>query len=92
MEALSRKRSRVAIHHSSDHEVIAVVEIVSPGNKASRPALRSFVSKAVELLDKGIHLSVIDLFPLSRRDPRGIHGAIWCEIEEDDFELPSDKP
>lgn len=90
--AMARRRSRIAIRHTSGHEVIAVVEIVSPGNKASRPALRSFVSKAVELLEAGIHLSVIDLFPPGRRDPQGIHGAIWAEIEDDGFELPPDKP
>lgn len=89
---MARRRSRIAIRHTSGHEVIAVVEIVSPGNKASRPALRSFVSKAVELLEAGIHLSVIDLFPPGRRDPQGIHGAIWAEIEDDGFELPPDKP
>jgi hypothetical protein len=92
IETLARKRSRIAIRHSSGHDVIAVIEIVSPGNKASRPALRSFVTKAVELLEAGIHLSVIDLFPPGRRDPQGIHGAIWSEIEEDDFQLPADKP
>jgi hypothetical protein len=91
-EALSRKRNRIAIRHRSGDEVVAVIEIVSPGNKASRSALRTFVSKAVELLEAGIHLSVIDLFPPSRRDPQGIHAAIWSEIEEDDFELPADKP
>lgn len=92
METLPRRRSRIAIRHSSGHDVVAVIEIVSPGNKASRPALRSFVSKAVELLEEGIHLSVVDLFPPGRRDPQGIHGAIWSEIEENDFQLPPDKP
>ena len=35
---------------------------------------------------------MIDLFPPSRRDPQGIHKAIWDEFVEEDFELPSDKP
>ena len=65
---------------------------VSPGNKASRHALRSFVEKAVELLDAGIHLLVVDLFPPGPRDPQGIHRAIWSEIVEDDFQLPPDQP
>src|ERR1700722_7015855 len=29
------RKSRIAIRHSSDHEVVAVIEIVSPGNKSS---------------------------------------------------------
>ncbi len=35
---------------------------------------------------------VIDLFPPSKRDPQGIHKAIWDEFVEEDFTLPSDKP
>lgn len=91
-EAYSRKRNRIAIRHVSDDEVVALVEIVSPGNKGSRHALRAFVDKSLEFLDAGIHLSVLDLFPPGPRDPQGIHKAIWSEIMDDDFQLPPDKP
>lgn len=86
------KRNRVVIRHSSDHRVVAMIEIVSPGNKASRHALQSFVEKAAELLEAGIHLLVLDLFPPGPRDPHGIHGAIWSEIADDTFRLPSRQP
>src|SRR5438034_522082 len=36
-------------------------------------------------------LLVIDLFPPSKRDPQGIHKAIWDEFVEEDFALPADK-
>jgi len=91
-ETYAHKRSRIAIRHASGDQVVAMLEIVSPGNKASRHALRSFVEKAVELLDAGIHLLVVDLFPPGPRDPQGIHRAIWSEIAEDDFQLPADQP
>jgi hypothetical protein len=39
-----------------------------------------------------VNLLVVDLFPPSRRDPQGIHPAIWEQIEDDPFELPADKP
>jgi hypothetical protein len=65
---------------------------VSPGNKNSRNALHTFVHKMAELLDQGVHLLVIDLFPPGPRDPQGIHKAIWDEIAEEPFELPPDKP
>lgn len=91
-EAYARKRSRIAIRHSTGDHVVAMLEIVSPGNKGSRHALRSFVEKAVELLDAGIHLLVVDLFPPGPRDPQGIHRAIWSEIVDDDFQLPPDQP
>jgi hypothetical protein len=85
------KANRVAIRHPLGH-VVAVVEIASPGNKASRTALHSFVEKAVDFLKQGIHLLVIDLSPPTPRDPHGIHKAIWDEIDEQPFELPPDKP
>ena len=63
--------------------MVAIIEIVSPGNKHSKDALRKFVSKAVEFLDQGVHLLIVDLFPPTKRDPNGIHRAIWDEISED---------
>ncbi len=80
------------IRHTSHHQVIAVCEIVSPGNKSSRHALYSFVDKAATLLRAGIHLVVLDLFPPSSRDPEGIHKAIWDEVIDNDFTLPTEKP
>jgi len=86
-----RKANRIAIKHRLG-QVVAVIEVVSPGNKSSLHALRSLVEKADELLRKGINLLVVDLFPPSPRDPQGIHKAIWDEIREEPFELPPDKP
>lgn len=85
------RANRVAVRNPLG-EVVAVVEIVSPGNKSSRNALRSFVEKSLDLLRHGVHLLVIDLFPPGPRDPQGIHPAIWGEIREEPFELPPDKP
>jgi hypothetical protein len=85
------KADRIAIRHSLGH-VVSVIEIVSPGNKSSRTALRHFVDKAVGLLDQGVHLLIVDLFPPSSRDPQGIHKALWDEILEEPFALPDGKP
>ena len=68
------------------------MEIVSPGNKSSQHALQSFVEKAREFLEGGIHLLVLDLFPPTPRDPQGIHGAIWATLDPDNFRLPADEP
>jgi hypothetical protein len=87
----AKKANRIAIKHHQG-EVVAIIEIVSPGNKNSQHALRSFVEKAAELLRKGIHLLIVDLFAPSERDPQGIHKAIWDEIRDEPFELPTDKP
>jgi Protein of unknown function (DUF4058) len=92
MDEYVLKQRTLVIHQSSDDRIIALVEIVSPGNKASRHALRSFVTKAAEALYRGFHLLVLDLHPPGRRDPQGIHGAIWAEISDDAYTAPSDKP
>jgi hypothetical protein len=90
-EQYSRQANRLVIRHRLGR-VIAVIEIVSPGNKSSRDALRAFVEKMTNLLREGVHLLVIDLFPPSRRDPEGIHKAIWDELKDEPFELPPEKP
>src|SRR5438094_738692 len=42
-EQYAAKRKRVVIRHRSGDDVVAMVEIVSPGNKSTRYAMRSFV-------------------------------------------------
>src|SRR5262245_40537222 len=59
-EFYRRKKSSIAVRHVSGDRIVAIVEIVSPGNKASRHAFRAFVSKAGELLEHRIHLLIID--------------------------------
>jgi hypothetical protein len=86
------KQNSVVIRHSSGDQVVALVEVVSPGNKSSRYALRKFVEKAAGALFHGYHLLILDLVPPGPRDPQGIHGAIWEEIEDDSFRALSDKP
>lgn len=90
-EISAARGNRITIRHPLGR-VVCVIEIVSPGNKGSRSALRSFVEKTVEFLRQGVHLLIVDLFPPSIRDPQGIHKAIWDEIEDQPFELPPDKP
>jgi hypothetical protein len=86
-----QKADRIAIRHRHGR-VVSMIEIVSPGNKASKTELRIFIEKASKLIAQGIHLLVIDLFPPSKRDPQGIHKAIWDEFIEEDFELPPAQP
>jgi hypothetical protein len=87
----ARKANRITIRHP-DGEVVAVIEVVSPGNKDSRHAVRAFARKAVALLQAGVHLLIVDLFPPSPRDPQGIHKVIWDRIHDEPFELPPAKP
>jgi hypothetical protein len=88
----TQKQKSVVVRHASDDQIVAVVEIVSPGNKSSQQRLDSFVRNACSLLHQGIHLLVVDLHPPTRRAPEGIHGAIWSGINDDDYRRPEDKP
>jgi hypothetical protein len=90
-ERYARKANRIAVHHELGN-VVAVIEIVSPGNKGSKHAIRSLVEKTCDLIRQGVNLLVIDLFPPSVRDPRGVHGLILDEITDQPFELPPDRP
>lgn len=86
------KRRTLVIRHVSGDRIVALVEILSPGNKAARAPFRAFVDKAVEALYRGYHLLVIDLFPPTPRDPQGIHAAIWGDFAEVDFTPPAEEP
>jgi hypothetical protein len=85
------KANSIAIKHRLG-QVVAVIEIISPGNKSSQHAFRSLVEKAYNLLKSGVSLLVVDLFPPSHRDAQGIHKAIWETILDEPFEMPIDKP
>lgn len=86
-----RRKKSIAIRHVSGDRVVAVVEIVSSGNKTSFHALYALLEKALELLERRIHLLLIDPFPPGPRDPEGVHAAIWEEIGGEPFSLPSDQ-
>lgn len=86
------KKKSVAVHHISNRRVVAIVEIVSLGNKASRSGLASFTRKAHDGLSAGVHLSVIDLFPPGVRDPEGIHPLIWGDDATHSFQFDATKP
>jgi hypothetical protein len=89
-EIYAGRANRIVVKHHLGR-VVAVIEIVSPGNKDSRAAVRDFVEKSVEYLKQGIHLLLIDLFPPTPRDPLSLHKLIWDEFKEEEFVLPPGK-
>ncbi len=92
LEFYRRKQNVVAVRHVSGDRLVAIVEFVSPGNKSSQAVFRKFVDKAVELLSQDIHLLVLDLVAPTRRDPHGIHGAIWEALTGEEYQAPAGKP
>ncbi len=90
-EAYLAKQNLLAVR-SFEGILVAVIEVVSPGNKSSKDAFGKFITKTTGFLDQGVHVLVIDLFPPTPRDPQGIHQAIWSERFDGDFEFHPDKP
>ncbi|MDR3634713.1 MAG: DUF4058 family protein [Isosphaeraceae bacterium] len=89
-EIYAVRANRVVVRHHLGR-IVAVIEIVLPGNKDSRAALRDFVDKTIDCLRAGVHVLIVDLFPPTPRDPFGLHKAIWDEIMEEDFTFPEGK-
>ena len=86
------RRRTLVIRYREDHQIVALVEILSAGNKDRRSSLQAFVDKVVSALQHGYHLLVIDLHPPRSCDPNGIHGAVWDEVGRGLYELPAGKP
>ncbi|MHB1560004.1 MAG: DUF4058 family protein [Isosphaeraceae bacterium] len=92
IDVYAARARRIVIRHRSRHQVIAIIEIVSPGNKDSKGAFAAFVEKAHRVLLSGVNLLIVDLFPPTNRDPQGIHQAIWDWETDGRFPLPETKP
>lgn len=73
-------------------ELVAVVEILSPGNTDDANGLRAFAREAGMLLRRGVPLLVVELFPPSVRDPQSIHKVIWDQFKKEPSDVPPDKP
>ncbi|MCA9084498.1 MAG: DUF4058 family protein [Planctomycetaceae bacterium] len=68
----AEKADRVAIRHVSENRVIAVIEIVSPGNKYSRREMKALQDTVYALLDARINLLLVDLILPGNFDPEGL--------------------
>ena len=85
-------RKTIAIRHVSGRRIVALIEILSPGNKDRAKNVEEFAEKAQAALRAGIHLLLVDLFPFGVHDPHGMHGAIWEPFDPEDYQPDDDKP
>jgi hypothetical protein len=87
-----RKTDRVAIRAMDNDRLVALIEIVSRGNKRSRHEMDRLLRKVASALDQGCHLLIVDLFPPGTFDRCGLHVAIWeylfSETPESSVERP----
>lgn len=68
---------RIAIRHTENRRLIAVIEVVSPSNRNGRRARNEFLRKSLAFLSAGVHVAIIDPFPTdATRFPR----RLWKEL------------
>jgi hypothetical protein len=89
---LALRQRQIAIRHTTGDRIVALIEIISPGNKESAATLRAFLEKAVAALQAGYHLLMLDLWPPGRFDPAGLHGLLWALVGGTDYRPPKDRP
>ena len=87
-----QKRRTLVIYHSTGDRIVALIEIVSPGNKHSAGTVHSLFEKVTEALSQRFHVLLIDLFPPGASDPGGLNHLIWRYIEAEDWFAPTDRP
>lgn len=93
LRSASQRRPRtLTIRHTSGHRIIALIEIISPGNKGSASNVEEFVKKVEEALLAGIHVVVIDVLPPGKHDPAGIQGCVAGSMGNPVEDIPPDRP
>jgi len=96
-EVYSLKRRTLTIRYSGDDRVVALIEILSPGNKERRRALERFLDKAYSALTAGLHLLIVDLHRPGKLDAQALsktewHAAFWSEFDGRPYVPPPDRP
>jgi hypothetical protein len=66
----------LSIRHLSSHRVVALLEIVSPGNKNNQARYESFVHKTVDAIRRRVNVLLVDVHETGRCDQDGINASI----------------
>ncbi len=79
-DAYAAKANRVSVYNSEDR-VIAVLELVSPGNKDSTRAYKNFIGKLLEFIECSVHVLVVDPFPVWPTAPQTVFDALCTNLD-----------
>lgn len=83
-----RPRRVLTVRHTGGERVVAVVELVSRGNKDRPSAVREFAGKVAALLHRGVHVTVVDVHRPGKHDRGGMPAAVGRALRA----APSDDP
>jgi hypothetical protein len=86
------RQRRLIVRHVTGHRVVAMLEIVLPGNKDRRRNAYDFAGKVANAVEGGIHVTFVDLFPATPSTPNGLHNLVWREFDREPVPAPSDRP
>jgi len=87
----ARRADRIVVKHK-EGDVVAIIEIVSPGSKDRPHSVNQFVANVRDFLRKSVHVLFVDLFPHGDHDPHGLHSAVWSVWTDTPDDPPADKP
>jgi hypothetical protein len=87
-----RRGRHLVVRHLSGHQVVALIEIVSPSNKDRRAHVRELAEKVVRSLEADVHVLLLDLLPATAHDPHGMHAEVWRYFDTGPYEPPPDGP
>jgi hypothetical protein len=90
--AARSRRKTLTIRHVSGHQIVALLEIVSPSNKDRREHVEEFLDKVEDALHHNVHLLLVDLLPAGTHDPQGMHGAVWQRLGDEPDPVPNNEP
>lgn len=71
--------------------VVAVIELISRGNKTSQARADQSLRKSVGFLEKQVHVVIIDIQPPTSIVPHGFHARICEELGQEAPSLPADR-
>ncbi len=91
-EPYSRRARQIVIKDAwQGDRVVAVIEVVSHGNKSSQARAERFLRKSEAFLEKRIHLVILDIHGPTNIVPRGFHAGILEDFGHEPPRVPPDR-
>jgi hypothetical protein len=82
----------ILIRQTSNDRIVAMIEILRPGDKSALHSFRAFLNNALTALYGAVHLMLVDVHPPGPCDPNGIHGSLVSAIRTEDYVLSREHP
>ena len=82
---------RITVRHATGDRIVALIELVSPGNRDGRRKIEAFCDQVEAAVDGGVHVLLVDLFPPTELLPAGMQGAV-AERFDIRYEPPPGEP